>query len=115
MLQLKLSRSNFDNMYPSLGKAFKVYLHSPTEFPWNTKQYFRVNVDQSAILTVTPMMIRTSNQLRDYDAKRRECFFQHENPLNFFKLYTKENCELECLANYSLLLCGCVPYWMPRK
>lgn len=98
-----------------MGRAFKVYLHGAPEFPWNTKQYFRVNVDQSATLTVTPMLIRTSNQLRDYDPKRRECYFQHENPLNFFKLYTKENCELECLANYALELCGCVAFWMPSK
>ncbi|XP_063700316.1 pickpocket protein 28-like [Culicoides brevitarsis] len=113
-LTLKLNTMNMDNLFPQQGRGFKIYLHAPTEFPWSTKQYFKVSTGQSVTLTVTPQLIRTSSFLRDYPPTKRECYFNHENPLKYFQVYTKENCELECLADYSKLLCDCVPFWMPR-
>uniref|UniRef100_A0A336M656 CSON011555 protein n=1 Tax=Culicoides sonorensis TaxID=179676 RepID=A0A336M656_CULSO len=113
-LTLKLNTFNFDNLFPQQGRGFKIYVHAPTEFPWSTKQYFKLAAGQSITLTVTPQLIRTSSQLRNYTPTKRECYFNHENPLKYFQVYTKENCELECLADYSMLLCDCVPFWMPR-
>lgn len=45
---------------------------------------------------------------------RRQCFFNSERYLRFFKHYTQHNCELECLANYTMKTCGCVKFSMPR-
>lgn len=86
-------------------------------------------------LTVTPQLIRTSSQcgyelkfnllfliffftffpVKNYSPQRRECYFNAENPLRYFKVYNKENCELECLVEYAKILCNCVPFWMPSK
>lgn len=30
------------------------------------------------------------------------------------KTYTQQNCYLECIANFSLQVCGCVKFSMPR-
>lgn len=90
-------------------------MHGPTEFPWSTKQNFQIGIGQAVTLTVTPQLIRTASQLKNYTPERRECYFNAENPLKYFKVYTKENCELECLAEYSKMLCNCIPYWMPRQ
>uniref|UniRef100_A0A1B0A6D3 Pickpocket protein 28 n=1 Tax=Glossina pallidipes TaxID=7398 RepID=A0A1B0A6D3_GLOPL len=36
-------------------------------------------------------------------------------PVQGFKIYSQNNCELECLANFTLTKCGCVKYSMPRN
>ena len=38
---------------------------------------------------------------------RRGCYLKNEKPLKFFKIYTKNNCRSECLANKTLEVCGC--------
>lgn len=62
---------------------------------------------------------------------RRQCYFDSERKLRFLKVYTQRNCELECLANFTLakwyvkspiilihyILCcfsGCVKFSSPR-
>uniref|UniRef100_A0A182SYF3 Pickpocket n=1 Tax=Anopheles maculatus TaxID=74869 RepID=A0A182SYF3_9DIPT len=59
-------------------------------------------------------MITTSDGLRYYTPERRQCFFNHERHLKYFKVYTQQNCELECTTNYTLHRCGCVKFSMPR-
>lgn len=46
---------------------------------------------------------------------RRGCLFSYERYLKFFKIYTKSNCEVECITNYTLSECGCVKFHMPRN
>ncbi|XP_055382442.1 pickpocket protein 28-like [Condylostylus longicornis] len=45
---------------------------------------------------------------------RRQCYFQKERYLKFFKKYNQRNCQTECLANHTVRKCGCVPYFMPK-
>lgn len=45
---------------------------------------------------------------------RRGCYFNSERYLRLFKQYTEVNCYTECLANYTLKICGCVPFALPR-
>lgn len=45
---------------------------------------------------------------------RRQCYFNGERYLRLFRMYTQHNCELECLANYTMAKCGCVKFSMPR-
>jgi amiloride-sensitive sodium channel len=39
----------------------------------------------------------------------------HECELEFYKVYTKSNCEQECRTKITLNSCGCVEYYMPRN
>lgn len=45
---------------------------------------------------------------------RRQCFFNSERTLHYLKTYTQRNCQLECLANFTLAKCGCVKFSMPH-
>lgn len=45
---------------------------------------------------------------------RRGCLFSRERHLKFFQIYTKCNCEIECISNYTHSKCGCVQFHMPR-
>lgn len=33
----------------------------------------------------------------------------------YVEMYTRKNCEMECSSNFTRKLCGCVPFYMPRK
>lgn len=43
---------------------------------------------------------------------RRNCYLKHERQLKFFKIYTKNNCEQECLSNFTVKTCGCAQFYM---
>lgn len=45
--------------------------------------------------------------------EERRCYFESERQLKFFKRYSKINCEVECLTNKTIEVCGCSLYWMP--
>jgi amiloride-sensitive sodium channel len=52
--------------------------------------------------------------LRKFSPQIRECYFESERKLKFFKSYTKAHCDYECMTNYTLKVCGCVKFSMPR-
>lgn len=95
-------------------KGFKVILHTPGDIPNVKKQSFQSSLNQRTIVIVKPSMITTSQNLARTKPGRRQCYFEGEKKLKFFKNYTQNNCELECRANYTLRACGCVKYFMPR-
>lgn len=46
---------------------------------------------------------------------RRQCFHENEKTLQFYKIYTKNNCIQECVRNMTLKTCECVQFYMPRN
>ncbi|XP_073819618.1 pickpocket protein 28-like [Musca autumnalis] len=95
-------------------QGFKVLLHSPDDVPLVSKQFVRIPMGKEIVIAVKPNMITTSAGIAEYEPKRRQCYMMSERSLKFFKVYTQNNCELECLANYTLKTCGCVKFSMPR-
>ncbi|KAG5875639.1 hypothetical protein JTB14_037316 [Gonioctena quinquepunctata] len=57
----------------------------------------------------------TSKEVKLFSPRDRQCYFSDERSLKYFKIYNPENCGLECLTNYTLKLCGCVDFYMPRQ
>lgn len=98
---------------PSYNKGFKLVVHLPCEIPQFDKQYFRFPLEKSATLVIRPSLIDTDD-LKSYDENTRQCVYEGERKLNFFKKYTRSNCQLECLARHTLVNCGCIHYSMPR-
>jgi hypothetical protein len=45
----------------------------------------------------------------------RQCFWPGERQLKYFQIYSKSNCELECLADFIVEICECVPFYFPRQ
>ncbi|KAJ3646109.1 hypothetical protein Zmor_023713 [Zophobas morio] len=96
-------------------QGYKVMLHTPMTIPRPSKKYFRVPLDQSVMGAIEPVMITTSSRVKTYNYERRKCFLSNERQLRYFKNYTASNCNLECLTNYTLDVCGCVNFYMPRE
>jgi acid-sensing ion channel, other len=95
-------------------KGFKVLLHNPGDIPNIKRQSFQSPFNQRTIVNIKPSMITTSQNLARTSPGRRQCYFEGEKKLKFFKNYTQSNCELECRSNSTLRACGCVKYFMVR-
>ncbi|XP_038106192.1 pickpocket protein 28 [Culex quinquefasciatus] len=113
-VDLQLEVSNFDYLCKGPIQGFKVQVNTPTEYPVMSKRFIRVPLDEEVVALIKPQFVGTSWKLHDYEPARRNCYFEHERPLRYFRIYSQDNCELECLSNYTLSLCGCVKFSMPR-
>lgn len=60
-----------------------------------------------------PNMLRTNKDLRTYDPLGRQCYYETERYLRFFRVYTQRNCEMECITNYTVSKCGCSAFYLP--
>ncbi|KAL9905474.1 pickpocket protein 28 [Glossina fuscipes] len=106
---------DFDNLCRGPIQGFKILLQTPGELPLMGKRFFRIPFDQEILISIKPKIITTSVGLKHYEPNKRQCYFQKERELRYFQIYSQNNCELECLANFTLTECGCVKYSMPRN
>ncbi|XP_053675517.1 pickpocket protein 28-like [Anopheles nili] len=96
------------------SQGYKLMLHEANEYPQVSKRNIRIPLSHEISIALKPQMIVTSPSAADYGWEKRQCFFNKERHLQFFQIYNQENCELECLTNLTLVLCGCVRFSMPR-
>lgn len=112
---LRLYQQNFDYICRGPMQGFKILLHTPGEVPQVSKNFIRISALDEMLIAAKPDMITTANDLRIHSAEERQCYLENERNLRYFKVYTQSNCELECLANFTLQSCGCVKFSMPSK
>lgn len=111
---VRTADETIDNSTESLN-GFKILLHTPGEIPRLTQKYFRISMKKHFLVNIRPQMISTSKGLDSYEPDKRQCFLNEERKMRFFKIYTKSNCQLECLTNFTLRNCQCVHFSMPRS
>lgn len=87
-------------------------LHSPNNFPSTADQtsYLRFQADNDVIVMLDMFMI--DDELKSWPPEKRNCYLPGEKELSFFKIYTKTNCEQECLSEATSKKCGCVPFYL---
>ncbi|XP_075972075.1 pickpocket protein 28-like [Anticarsia gemmatalis] len=102
-----------DPLCNTLNSGLKVYLHHPADLPRSSLYYYAVLNEQVTSMALSFSIITTSDTLRNYDPKVRQCYFNDERYLRYFKIYTANNCKMECLTNYTYASCGCVSFYMP--
>lgn len=93
-------------------EGFQLYLHAPDQLP-NFDHFIFIPYKKQVFISIKPNVITTSQGLRNYSPEKRGCLFQSERKLQFFRLYSKEKCELECYTNYMKNMCGCVIFSQP--
>ncbi|XP_047022622.1 pickpocket protein 28-like [Helicoverpa zea] len=98
---------------PSPG--FQVHVQHPAEWPQTSLYTQTLNVNEQAVLALSFSIMNTSEALRSYRPELRQCYFPGERQLKYFKIYTAKNCRVECLANITLELCECVPFYLPHN
>ncbi|XP_055382439.1 pickpocket protein 28-like [Condylostylus longicornis] len=113
-VKLKANLQDTDNSCGGKSQGYKIILHTPNELPLVSKRFFRVPYKQIISVAVKPNMITTSKDVRSYDPEKRQCFFNNEKYLKYFKIYTQANCEHECYTNATQIACNCTKFYMPR-
>lgn len=113
-LTLWLAVRNFDFQSRCTGtdEGFKITLSMPGEAGQMSKHVYHLPLAESATISVKSQIITTSEGLRNYNPKQRQCFYNSERQLRFFRIYTQNNCEIECLSNFTKKSCGCVKFSM---
>ena len=94
--------------------TFTIKLHHPVDFATRPHD-INLNINKTYNILITPNIIVSSDILRTYSPQRKKCFFPEDRYLHFYKIYSVQNCKSECLANHTLKICGCVPYYLPRN
>lgn len=94
--------------------VFNIAIHSQFEIPQISKNFLPLFPFEMLLISVKPKMMLTEG-LEDYDPNIRQCYFDSERKLRFYRNYTQTNCEVECLTNHTLAQCGCVKFSMPSK
>uniref|UniRef100_A0A182KHA8 Pickpocket n=1 Tax=Anopheles christyi TaxID=43041 RepID=A0A182KHA8_9DIPT len=111
---LKVQMTDTDYLCGNSFQGFRVHLHSPVQYPRMVNEFFRIPLSQEVSVSVEPLLFDTGPNVRRYKPSRRLCYYNHERYLRYFKVYSKFNCDIECLSNYTLQMCGCVPFPLPR-
>jgi acid-sensing ion channel, other len=96
-------------------QSFKVYLHLPNEVPQPANNFLMMPYQYDTVVAISPKVTVTEPELRDFPVAKRQCYFSDERYLRFFRHYTQNNCEIECLVNLTLKRCGCLKFYMPSK
>lgn len=93
----------------------QIIIHTPVEVPTTINGYIRIPSNQETVIMLKPNLLRTNNALRTYDPIGRQCYYETERYLRFFRVYTQRNCEMECITNYTVTKCGCSAFYLPSK
>lgn len=112
---LRLTKNDARYQCNDAVHGFKVILTMPGDTLERTHKFQRVHAGKYGLMRLNVNEKTTSNKLREYTPSQRQCFFNAERRLRFFKMYTQNNCEAECLANFTKIACGCVKFSMPRE
>lgn len=96
-------------------QGFRLNLNVPGEAVELPSYGLQAHFSEMCRIWMRPKFTTTSEGLRKYNPDHRGCFFNDERRLRFFKTYTKNSCDLECLANFTVMHCGCVHFSMPSE
>lgn len=110
----KVNKADLPNICLRYGKGFRLILHSPNEIASFSHNEYFISFNQERQLTIGAKFSHFSEDLKIYAPEKRECYFENERELAFFKSYSKNHCLLECLTSFTLKKCGCVKFSMPR-
>lgn len=94
--------------------GFFITINSPGNSLYLTNVFY-IQTSKNIRFNIEPTIFDISEGLSKYKSNQRGCFLNNERKLRFYKIYTKLNCEQECLANLTKDVCGCVKYSRPSK
>ena len=105
--------NDYDSYCTDELHAVRVLVHSPDEVPNISQRYLEIQVNQLVDILIQPKYTKTFKGLKKLSPRRRNCYYSNERYLRYFKIYTHNNCEMECWSNLTLQECGCVKFFMP--
>uniref|UniRef100_A0A182P9F2 Uncharacterized protein n=1 Tax=Anopheles epiroticus TaxID=199890 RepID=A0A182P9F2_9DIPT len=114
-LKLTITNEQNETLSDCNNPALEVFVHSPIDFPYKPVEPTAIPPSSMVQLRVFPKLVRSQRYLRYFTSPTTGCISQVQNPLKLFRLYTQQNCEMECHTQYFLEKRGCVLDHMPRS
>lgn len=99
-----------NNYQPANGS--RVIIHNTNEFPFRTGQHLQYKTGETIHIEYTPTLDMIDDKLVSWPSEKRNCYLENEKTLKYFKIYTRINCEHECLSEAILKACECLPFYM---
>lgn len=92
-------------------------LHSSFELPnaFDFTDFCEFDFQKVVTVSIIPDVIYTDSSLRSIDPVKRNCFFDDEKELKYFRTYSKVNCEMECISQLAIERCNCTPFYFVRE
>ncbi|KXJ75970.1 hypothetical protein RP20_CCG010611 [Aedes albopictus] len=90
-----------------------VNLHNPAEFAFRFENAISVEPGESLNVAVHPK-VRAARPYLRFCPQSTYCCYNEQCQLQFFRIYSQQNCELECRTKYILKTRTCVQPYMPR-
>lgn len=112
-VELQLFTEDLGFKCHNLNSGFQAFIHLPGEISSMSRLSFQIPPHEEVKIALKATLITTSDGLLMYKPNQRQCYFDSERQLEFFRTYTQNNCEVECLVNFTLSECGCVKLSMP--
>lgn len=106
----KLDDSETDGNVLQPLPGFRIIIHNSDEFPFRNGQQLQYTKRVTLRLDFSLAINEVDKALQSWPPERRSCFMPNEKRLRLFKMYSKANCEQECLSDEILKACGCVPF-----
>ncbi|XP_019890716.2 pickpocket protein 28-like isoform X1 [Musca domestica] len=97
----------------SSSAGFKINLASPVVRSLMKEDGIIVPLGAETSFRIDAQITESSPAIRSINRRRRQCVFLDEEPLVFYRYYTKTHCENECLSIYFIDKCGCIPFYLP--
>ncbi|XP_050440957.1 pickpocket protein 28-like isoform X2 [Adelges cooleyi] len=92
----------------------EVMLHSPVETPKISSFGSFIAPGRETAVEIRPSVGMATPTLASIPREKRQCVYSDEKRLRFYRTYTQRNCMMECEANFTLMFCQCVMYYMPK-
>lgn len=107
--------SDIEHHCKGIEQGFKLILTPPGNTLKTSQSYHRLKVSHSNLFNVIPKLTNTTHKLRHFNSTQRKCFYNDERQLHFFRIYSQENCQEKCLANFTMDMCRCAAFSMPSE
>ncbi|KAG5673242.1 hypothetical protein PVAND_003305 [Polypedilum vanderplanki] len=114
--KLLITSMHIGSFKGEISNSFKgqsIALHDSYELSSIFLQPFQY--DFNVKIQIEPQFITIDESLYDADIFKCNCFHPDERQLKIFKVYTKNNCLVECLTESMIEKCGCVEFFMIRN
>lgn len=92
-------------------------IHPPFELPnaFDSSNYVAFDYQKVLTILITPEVVFTDSSLQSVEPKKRNCYFDGEKDLKYFKTYSKNNCEMECFSDFAQQNCNCTTLNLVRN
>lgn len=97
-IKLKMLKRNNDNFCKNTN-GFRLVLHTPDEMPQPRSLYYQIPLKTMTVMAIQPRVMSTSDDMKKYRPEDRQCSYDDENQLKYFKQYSQRNCDMENFAS----------------